>query len=410
MLVGGLGTYAENITRKFVEIGHDVSVFTLNPGNLPVRELVGGVEVHRPLIADATRVFSLLVHEDIRRWGAGIKFFSDIFMYNVLSATKLLNELVQKEQYKFDIVSFHDWLSSISGMMVQDHSNIPGVFHVHSTEWGRTSGVGSEAVSKLEEGAAEAAERIITVSHVMKQDLSSHGWPERKIDVVWNGVDPERYSPQSVTPEEARKIRSDYGVAEDEVMILFVGRLIPVKGVRNLVMAMPEVINEYPKVALVILGRGEEQKDIVELADRLGINAKIKYRFEFVPEEQRILHYAGSDLCVFPSSYEPFGIVSLEAMSMEKPVVVGARGIVGFREQVVPSGPDQCGMHVNPEEPSDIAWGIKEILADPERARTWGKNGRKRVQELFTWEKAATQTLNIYNEVISKRAHASSPS
>ena len=56
------------------------------------------------------------------------------------------------------------------------------------------------------------------------------------------------------------------------------------------------------------------------------------YRFDFVPESERILHYAASDLCIFPSTYEPFGIVSLEAMAMEKPVIVGARGVVGFRE------------------------------------------------------------------------------
>ena len=402
MLVGGLGTYAENITRKYVELGHDVSVFTLNPGNLPVRELIGGVEVHRPLIADATRVFTLLVHEDIRKWGAGVKFFSDIFMYNVLSATKLLNELIHKEQYKFDIISFHDWLSSIAGMMAHNHSKMPAVFHVHSTEWGRTLGAGSAAVSKLEDGAAEAADRIVTVSHLMKQDLAVHGWSVEKIDVVWNGIDPERYSPERVKTDEVRKIRLEYGVKDDELMILFVGRLTPVKGVSNLLMAMPEVLKAYPKVVLVILGRGELQKDIVELANRLGISERVRYRFEFIPEEQRILHYASADLCVFPSTYEPFGIVSLEAMAMEKPVVVGAKGVVGFREQVVPSGPDQCGVHVNPEEPSDIAWGIKETLSDPERARDWGKNGRKRVQEFFTWEKAAKQTLSIYEELVNK--------
>lgn len=70
------------------------------------------------------------------------------------------------------------------------------------------------------------------------------------------------------------------------------------------------------------------------------------------------MHYAASDVCIFPSVYEPFGIVSLEAMAMEKPVVVGARGVVGFREQVLSSGPDQNGVHVNGEDPADIAWGI----------------------------------------------------
>jgi glycosyltransferase involved in cell wall biosynthesis len=160
------------------------------------------------------------------------------------------------------------------------------------------------------------------------------------------------------------------------------------------------VLAEYPKAKLVILGKGEEQQDITELADRLGISKNVVYRPEFVSEEERILHYAASDLCVFPSVYEPFGIVSLEAMSMGKPIVVGAKGVVGFREQVMPAGPVQNGVHVDGGNPVDIAWGLKEVLKDPQRAKIWGENGRKRVIEYFTWRKTAEQTLDIYKSLI----------
>ena len=118
-----------------------------------------------------------------------------------------------------------------------------------------------------------------------------------------------------------------------------------------------------------------------------------------MPEKERILHYAASDLCVFPSTYEPFGIVSLEAMSMEKPIVVGAHGVVGFREQVMPDGSDKNGVHINGESPSDIAWGIKEVLCDEHRAKQWGKNGRKRVLQYFQWRKVAEQTVQIYERL-----------
>jgi glycogen(starch) synthase len=83
-------------------------------------------------------------------------------------------------------------------------------------------------------------------------------------------------------------------------------------------------------------------------------------------------------------------------MSMAKPIVVGAQGVVGFREQVIAAGPDQNGMHVNGESPTDIAWGLKEVLCDSDRARKWGENGRKRVLQYFTWRKAAEQTLQVY--------------
>jgi len=400
-LVGGLGTYADYITKEFVSLGHDVSVFTLNDGQLKTHEIIGGVDVQRPLIVDASNVFPMLVTDDLRKWGTNIKFFNDIFIYNILAATKFINYCIRKEKMDYDVVCFHDWLSSISGLIIkQEEAKIPIVFHVHSTEWGRTGSAGSGVVTHLESVSAQTSDQIITVSHAMKDDLTRHGWPEPKIDVVWNGVDPDRYNPNQVKAEDIEKIREMYGVQKEDPMILFLGRLTWVKGVRNLVQAMPYVLQKFPKAKLVILGKGEEQRDIEELASRLGILESVKSRFEFVPEDERIQHYAASDLCVFPSTYEPFGIVSLEAMSMEKPLVVGARGVVGFREQVVNTGTEQNGVHVNGEDPVDIAWGLEECLNDPERARNWGKNGRQRVLKFFTWQKVADQTIEIYSKLI----------
>jgi glycosyltransferase involved in cell wall biosynthesis len=338
----------------------------------------------------------MFVTDDLKKWGTNIRFFNDIFIYNVLSSTKFLNALIRKEDYHFDIVCVHDWLSCISGLIVKNESKIPVVFHVHSTEWGRSGGQGSEVVSHLESATAEKADKIITVSNAMQEDLIKHGWPQSKINVVWNGVDPERYDPQKCQRQDILNIRKKYGIPEDWNMLLFLGRLTWVKSIKNLVQAMPLVLGEHPKTKLVILGKGEEQSDIVEMANRLGVQDKVIYRFEFVPEDERILHYAAADLCIFPSIYEPFGIVSLEAMSMAKPVVVGARGVVGFREQVINSGPEQNGLHVNGEDPADIAWAIKETISDVKRAKLWGQNGRKRVLEYFTWKKVAEQTLEIY--------------
>ena len=396
-LVGGLGTYAEYITREFVSMGNDVTVFTLNPGNLKTREILKGVEVHRPLVADASNVFPMFVVDDLKRWGTNIRMFNDIFIYNILSASKFINSMLKKEGCHYDIVCVHDWLSSISGLMVKNETKTPVVFHVHSTEWGRAGGPGSEVVSHLEWATSQRVDKIITVSHAMQEDLMRRGWPKSKISVVWNGVDPERYNPTSCKPEDAEAIRNRYGIKPDEKMILFLGRLTWVKGVTNLVQAMPMVLGDYPSAKLVILGKGEQQNDIIDTANRLGISDKVACKFEFVPENERILHYAASDICIFPSTYEPFGIVSLEAMSMAKPIVVGAQGVVGFREQVLSSGPDQNGVHVNGGDPADIAWGLKEILCDAERARKWGENGRKRVLQYFTWRKAAKQTLQTYD-------------
>ena len=90
-IVGGLGTYAEYMTKEFVALGWDVSVYTVNPGNLKTREILGGVDINRPLLVEANNVFPLFVADDLKRWGTNIKFFTDIFAYNMLSAAQMIN-------------------------------------------------------------------------------------------------------------------------------------------------------------------------------------------------------------------------------------------------------------------------------------------------------------------------------
>ncbi|MEM5794601.1 MAG: glycosyltransferase family 4 protein [Candidatus Aenigmatarchaeota archaeon] len=400
-LVGGLGTYAVEISRKFEEMGNEVTVFTLNDGTLKTKEEWQGIEIHRPLILDVSDIFPFIVTEDLKKWGTSIKLFSDIFAYNLLSATKFVNFCIKKEKRKFDIVAIHDWLSSITGLAIRKEiGKIPIVFHLHSVEEQRSLGSGSEVVKYLEKTMAQKADKIITVSNSMKDFLIKLGYPQEKIVVCYNGCDPEKYNPKKVKKEKLEKLKEYYGIKEGEKMIFFIGRLTWVKGIKNLIKAMPIVLKDFPESKLIILGKGEEYSELVELSKKLGISDKVKIRSEWVSEEERILHYALADVCVFPSISEPFGIVSLEAMAMEKPVVVGAAGVSGLREQVIPSGKERTGTHVNGESPEDIAWGIKETFKNFEEAKKWGKNGRKRVLKEFTWSIAAKNTLKVYESLV----------
>ncbi len=398
-LVGGLGTYAIEITKKLVEMGNEVTIFTLNDGTLPTKENWNEIEIHRPLILDSGEIFPIFVREDLKRWGHHIKFFSDIFAFNYLSASKLVNQLIKKEQRKFDIISFHDWLAGFAGIMIKNNTKLPVVFHIHSVEEQRSLGGGSEIVKEIERESARKADKIITVSYSMKEFLESLGYPKDKINVVYNGIDTEKYSLKNVNWNLVEKLKERYKIKEEKV-ILFIGRLTWVKGVTNLIKAMPEVLKSFQNVKLIILGKGENYTDLIQLKQSLGIGDKVEIRSEWVSEEERIAHYALADVCVFPSISEPFGIVSLEAMSMEKPVVVGAKGVSGLREQIIPSGENRCGVHINGEDPSDIAWGIKVVLENFEEAKKWGRNGRKRVLENFTIEKTAKETLKIYEGLI----------
>ncbi|RJS79765.1 glycosyltransferase family 1 protein [Candidatus Bathyarchaeota archaeon] len=403
-IVGGLGTYAAEITRKFVLMDHDVTVFTMNDdaGSLPTREIWRGIEIHRPLHIDISDSLPDVIADDIKKWGRGIQLFSKILVYNYLSASKFINDLLRKERFKYDLAVAHDWLSVIAGITIKKEAKLPLVFHVHSTEKGRTLGDGSEVVSNIELHGAKAADLIITVSYAMKDELVKLGFPAEKIHVCYNGVDPEKYNPEKVNQSDIQKMRERYGIKEDDLMILFVGRLVGVKGVDKLIMAMPHVLRKIPNAKLVILGLGDLQNYLINLARTIKLQDYVKFRFEFVPEEERILHYAACDVAVFPSLYEPFGIVALEAMSMERPVVVGAAGVSGMREIVIPHGNEQCGFHINPNDPSDIAWGVINALENPEKTKWLGKNGRRRVLEEFTWDKVAENTLTLYKQLIKR--------
>lgn len=399
-IVGGLGTYTYELTRQLVKMEHNICVFTMNDGNLKTRELMGGVEVHRPKLLDISEIFPDVVTEEIRRWGPGMRFFSDVWLYNILISSKIVNDLVPNEKRSFDILSVHDWLSAMAGITLKKSLKTPMAFHLHSTEKGRSLGDGSKLINDLEQKAANFADRIITVSYAMKDELISYGFSSDKIEVVWNGVDPNKYCLDRIPPEKQQQIRSKYRIAPDERMIFFIGRLTGVKGVDRLLMAMPHVLSKFPKTKLVVVGKGEMEGELVRLAASLGIQNNVVFNFNMLPEEERIAHYAACDLAVFPSLYEPFGIVALEAMALKKPVVVGARGVSGMREIVVSGGPNQCGYHINPYDPQDIAMGINMILGDENHMRKLGENARARVLAEFTWDIIAKKIMDLYTRIV----------
>lgn len=400
-VVSGLGSCAESICQAMINRGHDVSVFTMNDGTLKTREVLNGVDVNRPMLVDGSNILpQVLSMEDPRRSGTGIKFFNDVLMYNILSATKLVNELIKKEGYEFDIICTHDWLSAMAGIMVKRETGLPLVFHINSTEWCRSLGEGSKTVLYVEEAAANAADRLITACYPMYEYLTMHGFDAAKINVCWNSVNLDKYDPRKLKEEDIQGLRGRYGVGPGDKMVLFVGRLATVKGIMNLLEAMHKVTSEHPEAKLVILGKGELERTVFELIEDMNLRESVKTRFEFVSEAERILHYGASDMVVCPSLYESCSIVSLEAMAMEKPVIIGSKRICSSCDHVIPSGHEQTGILVDGSDSADIAWGINSLLGDKREAREMGRRGRRQVEKYFTWDKSAEYIVKIYEDVI----------
>jgi glycogen synthase len=394
-IVGGLGTYAQCVTQAFADLGQNVHVWAPDQTWPPTVPSVNhpNIKVRRLPLFDATPAFPYVMSEEAISWG---RFFSDVWVFNLLAAAET------RQTDGLDMVAIQDWLSGPAGLILARERKLPLVFHVHSAEWGRQPGGGSPMVGHFEGALQHEADAVITVSNAMREDLIAHGWDANKVHAVWNGVDPVRYRPDACSPARAAALRQRYDLAPDDLMVLFVGRMTQVKGVLPLVNAMPRVVAANPRAKLVILGKGELQEPVYERVRLLGLQDSVKMRYEFVNEEERITHFAACDLAVFPSTYEPFGIVSLEAMAMAKACVVGAKGVVGFREQIVAEEPGQTGLHVDGGSPHDIAWGLIEALTDTERLKIWGANGRQRVLDTFTWEHAAKKTLAVYEAAVKR--------
>ncbi|MEF8848081.1 MAG: glycosyltransferase family 4 protein [Candidatus Thermoplasmatota archaeon] len=401
LIYGGLGTFASELALQQKKKGNNVSVYSLNKENeYDSYSDWKGIDVYRPKTIDLDDVFYLFSDRELKSWGSNFGFFSDVINYNVTSAIKSIERIKDRKNVFFDIVDVHDWLGVLSGIALKKELDIPLIFHIHSTEVGRSLGRGSHIIKDIEFEGGQVADGIITVSHAMKDELEKLGFPSEKINVCWNGIDPKKYKIENVSIDDIRKLKERYGIDPKENLLFFIGRLVSVKGIDKLVKAMPMVLDENPDTKLLILGIGDMLDDLKRLAEDLDVRKNIIFRDEFVDEEERIIHYAASDVVVLPSIYEPFGIVCTEAMSMSKPVVVGARGTNGFREQVIPKGEKQNGFHVDGSSPSDIAWGINEVLSFSDKGKKLGLNGRKRVEKLFSWEKVAQRTEEIYKKYL----------
>jgi len=320
LIYGGLGVYADNISHQLTDLGQRISVFTWGNGVLPKHEMAGGVEVFRENPVAMKDALEIFLSSQTLAWGSGLSFLFDLFSYNQLSAADLLAE------GPFDLCVAHDWLGLPAGMAGR-RARVPMIYHVHGLETGRSDHPNPQLVA-LEKRGCEVADLVITVSEAMKRELGAMGVPEGKVRVCYHGVDAKFLDPDRADRKRLAALRERYGLEEDDIIVLFMGRLEPVKGIGQLFSALPAVVAEHPKVKLLVVGKGSLEEWARLEAERLGAVSLIT---DFLDAEEKMYHYALADLCVFPSLYEPFGIVALEAAAMGKPAVVGASGTSGLR-------------------------------------------------------------------------------
>ena len=374
-VVGGIARVVYDLSRTLLKDGHDVTVVTYREGDAPYFEDDKGVKVYR--------VDNYMINPN--------NFIDWIMQLNFNLVAKA-NEIIAKEG-NFDVIHAHDWLVTYAAKTLKNSYNIPIVATIHATESGRNSGIHDETqryINDTEWMLTYEASEVIVNSNYMKNELQRlFGLPYEKINVIPNGVNLNLFN----GIEKDYNFRRKYAM-DNEKIILFMGRLVYEKGIQHLIAAMPKILNGYHDSKLVICGKGGMLDELKAEAESLGIAQKVYFAGYMNGKDVQKM-YKAADIAVFPSTYEPFGIVALEAMLSENPIVVsdvgGLNEIVQHREN---------GMKSYAGNPNSIADSILELLYDHKLCADITKKAKNKVRNEYNWSKIAQDTHFAYQKAI----------
>jgi glycosyltransferase involved in cell wall biosynthesis len=369
---------ATRSAEELVKKGHDVHVFTRWVEGQPDRSKIKGVNYCRckfPLTKDI------------------ISFFSTM-------SRAMLNEfrIVAKHGGKFDVVHGHDW-HVVDALYELKKEGYPIVLSYHSTEYGRCGGTlrTDELFKKIfirEKLGAEIADRVVTVSKTMREELCGlFRIPREKIDVIPNAITPEKYQKDVGVVEVKKK----YGIPESSPVVLYIGRLEYQKGPDLLLEAVPWILKSRSDVKFVFAGRGTASRALKRMVRKLGISDAVEF-LGWIPYMRYVDLLNTCDVVCIPSRNEPFGIVLLEAWATGRPVVVTDVGGLGENVENFVNG-----IKVHPH-PKSIAQGINYLLDHPRVRRRIAREGRKSVRE-YNWESVTKKLLKVYNDVLEERPY-----
>ncbi len=374
-IVGGIARVVNDLSKRLIKDGHDVTVVTYREGNAPYFEDDKGVKVYR--------VDNYMINPN--------NFIDWVMQMNFNMVAKA-SEIIAKEG-AFDVIHAHDWLVAYSAKTLKNSYDIPIVSTIHATESGRNSGIHDETqryINDTEWMLTYESTEVIVNSNYMKRELQRlFGLPFEKINVAPNGININMFN----GVEKDYDFRRQYA-ADNEKIILFMGRLVYEKGVQHLISAMPKILSGYNDAKLVIAGKGGMLEELKAQVDSMGIANKV-YFTGYMDAKQVCKMYKCADVSVFPSTYEPFGIVALEAMLSGTPVVVSD---IGGLNEIIEHGVD--GMKSYAGNPNSLADSILELLHNPELADNVVKKAKAKVKNEYNWAKIAQDTHFIYQKAI----------
>jgi len=317
-----------------------------------------------------------------------------------------------KDNLDANVVHCHTWYVQFAGFLAKKLWGIPFVLTTHSLEplrpW-KVEQLGNAYYLSawIENNGITQADAVIAVSQETRNDvLRLFPVDPDKVKVIHNGIDLNEYKHNPAVDALVKR-----GVDPERPYVLFVGRITRQKGIIHLVNAIPAI---DPSIQVVLCAGAPDTPEIArEMTARVAeVSANrpgVIWIQEMLPKDQVIQYYSNATVFCCPSVYEPFGIINLEAMACETAVVASAVG--GIPEVVVPG---ETGVLVNlelkpgtfdPVDPAkfsrELAEGINAVALNPALREKFERNGRRRVEDHFSWTTIAHRTLDLYNSLLA---------
>jgi len=376
-IVGGISSHVNDLSLALAQKGIEVHVVTCDfPGALEYEE-THGVHVYR---FNSYKI-------------PAYSFLSWVLLMNQNMIQRAM-EVVNAHYGRVDLIHAHDWLVADAAIRLKDFYGKPLVSTMHSTEAGRRGGIRSDyqiTINEVERRLVNESSKVICCSNYMASQISeTFNVPREKICVIRNGVNVSKFDIKI----DVQAVRKRYAKPNEKIVV-YVGRLVHEKGVHVLIGAVPKVLDVLPNVKFVIVGEGGMKEYLLKEAWDFGVSHHVFFT-GFIDKSMLVSIYKASDVAVFPSLYEPFGITALEAMAAKAPVVVSDTG--GLAEIVEH---DKTGVKVYPDNSDSVAWGILKVLKDQAFANMIRENAYQNVVRNYDWNKIAEETIEVYREGIA---------
>jgi len=302
-------------------------------------------------------------------------------LYDEVQRYARLSALIAQEE-EFDIIHAHDWMTFPAGIAVAALTGKPLIVHVHSTEFDRSGEHVNQRVYDIERQGLYAATKIIAVSYLTRQIIiNRYSISPDKVSVVYNAVDMNG-RPLDTNMASIRK---------DEKIVLFLGRITMQKGPEYFLAAAKKVLEVMDNVKFVMAGSGDMVNRTIEMAAGMGIGHKVLFTgFLRGGDVDKIFRMA--DLFVMPSVSEPFGLVPLEALRNDVPVIISKQS--GIAEVLTHA------LKVDFWDINEMANKIIAVLRHPPLHATLREHGNFEVRK-FSWQDSARQCLDVYQSILA---------